>query len=143
MWQRTDYLSKLGLSFDAKALEGIVVAEVVFKELGAVSLDPMFIGTRLEDNVPKYGTLWFFSDTHIYSCTDFMSDNSRKYGVSLRGTVRQLAMNMNGFDPSKVSKSAQMSVDWTTKTNLGFNMNAHGENCNQLYEIAKRYLVPQ
>ena len=143
MWSRTEYLSKLGLSFDQETIGHVNRAECFFSDFAGGPFDVMFIGTMLdEDGVPRYGSLWFFTETHVCFSPNFRSDQEVNYLVNLRGVVKDCNLELTDCDLGALSGDARMSVMWSTTTNQAFNMNAHGENCRQLYDIARRFLIP-
>jgi hypothetical protein len=143
MWSKTEYLGKLGLSFDHEMLDNVARAEEVFSRFAGEPLDVMFIGTRLdEDGVPRYGSLWYFSDSHVYYSPNFRSEEEVNYCINLRGTIKDCDIEMEDCDLSALTGKSRMSVTWSTLTDQAFNMNAHGDNCQQLFEIVRRFLLP-
>jgi hypothetical protein len=137
-------LNQLGLSIDESTMTCIAKAEEFFSRLGHSAFDAMFIGTTVDETgVPSYGTLWFFNDQFIYNVPNFRNSEGTEYVILVRGSVAQCKIAMRDCDFDAISGRARMSVTYVTATNIGANMNAHGDNCLQLLEIAKRYLLPR
>lgn|GEM_PF-5258238 len=143
MWERTAYVAELGLSFDEEAMAGIAAAERFFERMGFGPAGAMFVGTAADDaGVPSYGTLWFFSDAHICTATDFRTPADATYSIRVRGPIAACTMTLEACDVDDPDPSARMRVEFMTETNLASGMRAHGRNCRQLLDVVQRYLVP-
>jgi hypothetical protein len=109
-----------------------------------LTLTNIFIGSRFEPEGTIFGALWFLTPTLLCVVPDFAATRERQYTILSIRNIRNLSLRVRNLDPpdfNTATDSTRLDVQFQTPTAVS-SMGAVGQNCKQLYEATKRFLVP-
>ncbi len=141
MWAHDEYLNRL--TADSEARASVASAEQFLREtLGDVSFDSIFIGNaNPAPTGPRFGGLWYFTDAFRIVVGNFL--RQPQYVVGRAGPLEGITIVTNDWERGQPTAESVMAIQFTDPFHLGGGLTARGENCTQLHDVLKRYLLPK
>lgn len=97
-----------------------------------------------EDGQRQYSTVLFFTSTDVYEVENFLSDTPTMWLAKLTNNLASLGLTPKEYDFTTASPASRLNLNcrWIQGTSFVLHVQASGNNCKQLLEVVRKYLMP-
>ncbi len=97
-----------------------------------------------EDGQRQYTTLLFFTETQVCEIENFLSDAPTIWLSLITDNLNFVGFSPKEYDFVEDSPASRLNIEtrWKHGTSFILNLQASGNNCKQLLEVTRRYLLP-
>lgn len=138
-----EYLRSIGMG-DLLVAQATAIHDQYIAITGKAIQDALVSEYVTEDGQRQYSTLFFFNDTDIYEAGNFLSDTPTMWIARLTRNLAYLGLTPKEYDFATASPASRLNLQcrWMQGTSFVLKVQTSGDNCKQLLEMVRKYLMP-